>query len=112
VSFDSLCNQTGTVYRRTMAQDSLKSQAVVEVELATIACRVVNLSGTERAMLGGKGVDVSHRIFCRVPTAFTFADTDEIEVSGTRYKVHWLHECRGAASVNHLQIECQELRHG
>ncbi len=108
MSFDSLLTSTATVYRRTMVQDSLKSNAVVEASLGDIACRVAPLSGTERAMLGGKGVDVSHRIFCRVPATFTFADTDEIDVDGTRYRVHWIHNCYG----RHIQLECQELRHG
>lgn len=108
MSFDSLCTATGTVYRETLAQDSLKSQAVVPSVIGTIACRVANLSGTERAMLGGKGVDVTHRIFCRVPSTFTFLDTDEIEVSSVRYKIHWLHNVHG----HHMEIECQELRHG
>ena len=108
MSFDSLCTQTGTVYRQTVVQDSLKSEAVVEAVAGTVYCRVVNLSGAERAMLGGKGVDVSHRIFCRVPTAFALLDTDEIEVSGTRYRVRWLHNVHG----HHMEIEAQELRHG
>lgn len=109
MSFDSLMNLSGTVYRATRTRDALKSEAVVWTSLGTVACRLSALKATERAMLGGTGTDVTHRLYMRVPS-YTILEKDEVEISSVRYEVMFVNDIDKMG--HHLSVDVKELRHG
>jgi hypothetical protein len=112
MSFDSLLINSMAVYAQTNTQDSLGSIAVTEAaSVAAWPCRLEALSGRERAMYGGVGVEVTHKVFCRVPTP-TVGETDELEISGVRYRVQFVDPIQGRIGVDHLEIIVGEKRHG
>lgn len=109
MSFDGLMNQTATFYRATRTRDSLKSEAVVWSSLGTARVRVWALSATERAMLGGTGTDITHRLACR-PADFTPLEKDEVQIGSTRYGIKFINDVDAVS--HHWQLDLQELRHG
>ena len=107
--FTGMLNKTMGLYRSTDVPDSVGGTTEVWLEeQADVPCRVRALSGSERAMLGSTGVDVSHRVYCR-PLA-DVNEKDEFRDGDVYYRITHVNDVDKAS--HHMEIDCQELRRG
>ena len=109
-----MMNSQARLYRRTVADDAIGGQ--VETWRPTrlfIPCRVMALSLTERAMMGSRGVDVTHRIFMRPDPIRKPNEKDKLEIGGldgVTYQIEGINDVDKMG--HHIQADCRELRDG
>mgnify|MGYP001575306510 CR=1 FL=1 len=77
--------------------------------IANMPCMIQALNANERAMFGGAGVDVSHRLFCEVQTE-TLTARDRVRVGEIIYGITHVDNVAGLS--DHLEITLQEIQHG
>jgi hypothetical protein len=68
------------------------------------------LSLTERAMMGSRGVEVTHRIFMRPDPIRKPNEKDKLEVCGAIYQLEGINDVDKMG--HHIQADCRELRDG
>jgi SPP1 family predicted phage head-tail adaptor len=108
VSFIDLLNLTASVQNSTPTIDDVGAETRAWAEVGTVSCRVRALSGTERAMSGQRGVQVSHRIYCVKPAGFSITEDHRLVVSGITYEVGYVNDVDRLG--RHLEIDCLEMR--
>jgi head-tail adaptor len=111
MSFDSLMNQQARLYRRTVADDAIGGQ--VETWRPTrlfMPCRIQALSLTERAMMGSRGVDVTHRIFLRPDPIRKPNEKDKLLIGGVTYQLEGINDVDKMG--HHIQADAREMRDG
>jgi len=108
MSFDGLMNQELHWMSRTVASDTIGGAVETwTYEDIFIPCRVVALSGTERAMIGSRGVDITHRIFCRPKDELN--EKDRLEGDAI-YQIEFVNNVD--AMGHHMELLCREIRDG
>jgi len=77
--------------------------------LVDVPCLVQAMSASERAMFGGTGVDVTHRLFC-LPLSETVTARDRIRMGDRLFQISYVDDVSGLA--DHLEAALTELEHG
>jgi len=110
VSFSALLNTTASAYRNTMTQNDMGANVRTATAIITsFRCRIGQVSATERAMAGGTGVELTHRLFKSLETgAYELAEGDEVRVGTVIYDVMSVNNPDGMG--HHLEADLRERR--
>ena len=107
MAFENMLNTTADLYRVTNIRSPVGGTAESWAAIVTgIPCRIEPLRAFERGILGSRGVEVSHRIYCEgIVGGVTVNEKDEFRVGAIRYRVQ-----AALAVAFHFEIEVLELR--
>lgn len=107
MSIERLYNQSATVYRATGTRDAIGGNTRTFVASGSaFRCRVRQLSATERQMSGGRGVALTHRLYCSAAVDVT--EADEIHIGVIIYRVESVNNVD--AANHHLEVDMSERR--
>ena len=102
MSFDALLNRTMDVYTIGETQDAIGGAVENTTHrIKQAPCRVDQLNGRERGLLGREGVESTHRIFSSVDA--TPVEKDRIIIEGRTYDADYVFIPDGASEAHHVE---------